>query len=457
MAVQNYYHFIDNPCYSQINFRENSAVTPILAKPINKVDTVITNTVDTFVKQPEDEEKKKSNKAAITVGSTVLVLTGLIALLNPKFSGKLVNKMKTWSSEASAKTQKSKGNIVKSKFYKASEKIWGKIADFLQFTNTINGWKDIGFKKLCTETKGVKAVMTKPHQAITRWFDALGKHTVQWKYNNANKNLKSLEDLISHYKDKLPASEQKMLETKLNEARKVCEYFSKDKTANRLVEQEKAMSNLEKDFYSKMKSYGKDLWNNNWQGKKATVKNNMSFWAEDMLMPTRNKLEQDGTHVVDKIMGDGKTKKGTYQEIIDILSPHISNEEKTILEKSLAKTNKNLRKANHSETVEYFDKKRDLVLGGAPTDIMTAIFGIGMSGLAIGTADTKEDRISRALTVGFPAIAGIGASMAFTAMLFSGIQGMIYGSLASIGLSKLGSIADKIVTPKIAPKEVKNA
>ena len=457
MAVQNYYHFIDNPCYSQINFRENSAVTPILAKPINKVDTVITNTVDTFVKQPEDEEKKKSNKAAITVGSTVLVLTGLIALLNPKFSGKLVNKMKTWSSEASAKTQKSKGNIVKSKFYKASEKIWGKIADFLQFTNTINGWKDIGFKKLCTETKGVKAVMTKPHQAITRWFDALGKHTVQWKYNNANKNLKSLEDLISHYKDKLPASEQKMLETKLNEARKVCEYFSKDKTANRLVEQEKAMSNLEKDFYSKMKSYGKDLWNNNWQGKKATVKNNMSFWAEDMLMPTRNKLEQDGTHVVDKIMGDGKTKKGTYQEIIDILSPHISNEEKTILEKSLAKTNKNLRKANHSETVEYFDKKRDLVLGGAPTDIMTAIFGIGMSGLAIGTADTKEDRISRALTVGFPAIAGIGASMAFTAMLFSGVQGMIYGSLASIGLSKVGSIADKIVTPKIAPKEVKNA
>ena len=60
------------------------------------------------------------------------------------------------------------------------------------------------------------------------------------------------------------------------------------------------------------------------------------------------------------------------------------------------------------------------------------------------------------MTVGFPAIAGIGASMAFTAMLFSGIQGMIYGSLASIGLSKVGSIADKIITPRIAPKEAKN-
>ena len=449
--------YILNPQFnSQINFREKEENAPILAKPINKVESAITNTVDTFVKQPEDEEKKKSNKAAITVGSSVLVLTGLIALLNPKFSGKLVNKMKTMSSEASAKIEKNKGNVVKSKFYKASEKVWDKVANFLQFTNTMNGWKDIGFKKLCTETKGVKTVMTKPHQAITRWFDALGKNTVQWKYSNANKNLRSLEDLISHYKDKLPASEQKMLETKLNEAKKVCEYFSKDKTATRLVEQEKVMSNLEKDFYSKMKSYGKDLWNNNWQGKKATVKNNMSFWAEDMLMPARNKLEKDGMQVVDKIMGDGKAQKGTYHEIIDILSPHISKEEMTVLEKSLAKANKNLRKANHSETVEYFDKKRDLVLGGAPTDIMTAIFGIGMSGLAIGTADTKEERVSRALTVGFPAIAGIGASMAFTAMLFSGIQGMIYGSLASIGLSKVGSIADKIITPRIAPKEAKN-
>lgn len=454
LSTNNY--MLNSQFNSQIYFRERNPNAPILTKPINKVETAITNTVDTFVKQPEDEEKKKSNKTAITVGSTVLVLTGLVALLNPKFSGKLVNKMKTMSSEASAKIEKNKGNVVKSKFYKVSEKIWGKVADFLQFTNTINGWKDIGFKKLCTETKGVKAVMTTPHQAITRWFDALGKHTVQWKYNNANKNLKSLEDLISHYKDKLPASEQKMLETKLNEARKVCEYFSKDKTANRLVEQEKAMSNLEKDFYNKMKSYGKDLWNNNWQGKKATVKNNMSFWAEDMLMPARNKLEQDGTHIIDKIMGDGKAQKGTYHEIIDILSPHISKEEMTVLEKSLAKTNKNLRKANHSETVEYFDKKRDLVLGGAPTDIMTALFGIGMSGLAIGTADTKEDRISRALTIGFPAIAGIGASMAFTAMLFSGIQGMIYGSLASIGLSKVGSMADKIITPKFAQKEVKS-
>ena len=41
-------------------------------------------------------------------------------------------------------------------------------------------------------------------------------------------------------------------------------------------------------------------------------------------------------------------------------------------------------------------------------------------------------------------------------MLFSGVQGMLYGSLASICLSKIGSIADKIITPRLGAKENKN-
>ena len=88
------------------------------------------------------------------------------------------------------------------------------------------------------------------------------------------------------------------------------------------------------------------------------------------------------------------------------------------------------------------------MLGGAPSDIISGIGMIGLSGIAVGTADTKEDRVSRALTLGFPAVAGIGASMALTAMLFSGVQSIIYGSIASAGLSQLGSIADRTLNPK---------
>ena len=62
------------------NFRGTSPAAPeIITKPIEKVETVINNTVDSFVKEPKDEEKKKSHKTAITAGSTVLVLSALIA------------------------------------------------------------------------------------------------------------------------------------------------------------------------------------------------------------------------------------------------------------------------------------------------------------------------------------------------------------------------------------------
>ena len=71
-----------------------------------------------------------------------------------------------------------------------------------------------------------------------------------------------------------------------------------------------------------------------------------------------------------------------------------------------------------------------------------------MSGVAIGTADTKEDRISRAITVAFPAIAGLGVSTALTAMLVSGAKSLGIGFASSIGLSMLGNTADKYLNPK---------
>ena len=142
-----------------------------------------------------------------------------------------------------------------------------------------------------------------------------------WKH----KKLDELNDLIKLYKDKLPVSEQKKLETKLNEIKSASEYFGKKQTASRLDNQEKVMSNLEKDFYAKTKTYFGDMWHG--KGKrKETFQKNMTFWAEDMLMPERNKLEQNGIKVVDKIMGDGKAQKGTYHEIMEILEPHISKE-----------------------------------------------------------------------------------------------------------------------------------
>ena len=477
MSMGNYYSMNNSTYFKTPSFKNTQQVEedkPVLAKPIEKVGAAVNNTVDSFVQKSENEEKKQSNRTAITVGSSVLVLSAIVAMLNPKFSGKFINKMKTWSTKAGTKVDKNKNDFIKSKFYAGVSKILKNVVDAFQFTNSLNASKDVGFKWLCTAEKfggvknntarnilqscdkGFRKVMSGVHTSITNWFDNISKHTVQGKYKQAGKKLDSLDDLIVTYKTKLSPQEQMKVDAKLQEIRAAREYFSRSQTEARLKHQEDIMSNLEHDFTAKLKNFA-----GNFQGPKAqgtfkekfrhnvnNIKDNMSYWAEDMLMPQRNKLEQDGQAVVNSLMGGPKTQKGKYDEILEILSPHINAQEKHVLENSLHKAGKKLRKANHSESVEYFDKKRDLMLGGAPTDILTGLGAVALSGIAVGTAHSKEDRISRALTVGFPAVAGIGASMALTAMLFSGVQSMMYGAISSVILSKIGSTADKYLTPK---------
>lgn len=460
-----YYNLNSNPHLSKaISFRGDEVVpaSAPLAKPIETVQKTIEGTVDTFVGNT-DEKKKKSNKKAIAVGSSVLVITGLVALLNPKYSSKFINKLKNLSESAGSRLEKSGNDYLKSKFHKSTKKTldWG--IRTLEFSNNINSAKDIGFKWLCCENKkfhniknkntrkflqkvdsGIVKIMTKVHNAITKWFDSISQATVFRKYKNASKSMDKIEEYANTYKTKLTETQKRELENKLEEIAKTREYFSKQNTSQRFVEQEKSMENLERDFMKKLRSY-KNGFSNKWVSKTDHIDSNMTFWAEKIMQPTRDKMERQGLDVVEKLIGNGKDKNGLYGDVYSILKNNLSNEEIVAFEKTLKKADKKLRKASHSECVEYFDKKRDLVLGGAPTDIVTALGGLGLSGVAIAAADTKEDKISRALTGGFPIIAGIGASMAFTAMLFSGVQGMLYGFLTSIGLSKLGSMADHYI------------
>ena len=448
-----------------LSFKGNDVikVNAPLAKPIETVQKSIEGTVEALSPIKASEKEKKSNKKAIAVGSSVLVITGLVALLNPKYSSKLVNKLKSWSQSAGNRFEQNKQNYLKSKFHQSCKKTIDWSIRTLEFSNNINSAKDVGFKWLCCDKKsfssvknkslrnllqkidnGFTKIMSKAHKAITRWFDAISKKTVYWKYNSASKKMNKFEALAQQYKNKLTPAEQKELEKKLLEIKSAREVFSQQNISNRLTEQEGMMSNLERDFIVKYHAY-RNGFKNKWISKSNHIDKNMTFWAEKILEPTRNKVEKQGLCSVEKLVGNGKEQKGLYNDVYTLLNEKLSQTEKDALNKMMNKASKKLRSANYSECVEYFDKKRDLILGGAPTDILTAVGGLALSGVAIATADSKEERLSRALTGGFPVIAGIGASMAFTAMLFSGVQGLLYGFLTSIGLSKLGSLADHYI------------
>ena len=440
------YNFNNYTTHAQVPFKgKEQGGLEIVTKPIDKVESIVSNTVDTFVPEPKDEEKKKSHKTVIRVGSTVLVLSAFVALLNPKFSSTLVNKLKTKSTKAANKAR------VDDSFWgawnKVKEKFFNGTTNVIQILNNGNSVKDELFQKLCNKT----SVTRKIHQSITKSFDKISKQTVFGKYKTATTRMNTLNEIMKHYESRLSDAEKAAFDKKLQEIEKLKEYFSLENTKGRLKNQEVLMQDLEKDVTEKIVQAKDTVWGAITRQKPENsmkMKDTCTFWAEDSLISKKNKLEEDGLNVINTLMGDGKTKNGVYQDMVVLLSKHLNKEEKQALEESIKQTDKILRKANTTECVEYFDKKRDLMLGSAPTDVLTALASLTASGIAIGVADTKEDRLSRLISGALPVFAGLGVSTALTAMLFSGGKGMALGSGSGMALSALGSGISHKIFPK---------
>ena len=424
---------------------EDKAGLNVITKPIDKVENIVNNTVDTFVPEPKSEEKKNSHKTAIRVGSTVLVLSAIVALFNPKFSASLVNKLKTSTTKARNKAKVD--NSIWGKFNKLKEKTLKCVTNTIQVLNNGNSVKDELFQKACNKTAPTRKI----HKSITKFFDKISRQTVYSKHNKVKKQMDILDKIMNQYKDRLSEADKKIFEEKLRKIDELQEYFSKTNTGTRLNAQEQLMQNLENDVSKKInmakntiigKIKGKDVPDG------MKFKDTYSFWAEDALMQTRNKLEEDGNIVINSLVGDGKTQKGAYGEIIELLSPKLNKNELNAFEDNIKQTEKLLRKAHKTECIEYFDKKRDLMLGSAPTDVVTALVSLIASGIAIGSADSKQDRISRTISGALPVVAGLGVSTVLTALLFSGGKGMALGAISSAVLSTIGSMTSHKLFPK---------
>lgn len=427
----------------------------ILNKPIENVQTVIETGVDTFISPPnESEKKKKIKKRAIAATSSVLVLGTLTMLLNPRSSAKFGNYIKNLREKIGTKIKHQGEDTFKNKILKFWNKTLSGVEKSGNVYFNINSGKDWAWDALCTNNnkkypefltknktvhKVVKTlddfwvkIFKKPTEAITKWFDNISKNTVKSKYKNALKELNSLEISLKSHMDKLPADKQALVQKKLKEIAKIKEAFNEENVAIRLKKQENMMSGLKDDFAKRIYNE-KDGW----------FKNKTSFWARDILEPQKTQVEKEGSKLVEKLFGNGNTK-GLYDETADILRSSLDKNQLESLEKDIKLASKKIRKANFSECVEYFDKKRDLVLGGAPTDIITQIFGLGLCGWSVTKAE-KEDRWSKLLTTGIPVITGLGSSLYFSAKLYAGAKSILYGAIVS-GLTTIGcNILDKHV------------
>ena len=113
-------------------------------------------------------------------------------------------------------------------------------------------------------------------------------------------------------------------------------------------------------------------------------------------------------------------------------------------------------KALKTETVDFFDKVRDLVLGSAPTDVLSLLASGGMIAYGLGDAHDKDERISVMLTAGIPILGSIGTTIICTTKLISGGISLALGAITGIGFAKVGNALDNKRTLALAQKNPTN-
>ena len=421
----------------------------------------ISSTIDNITNKIDEEKEKKHNKHALTIGIVVAVAVAGVGLLNPRYSKKLAEILQKGQASLAEKINKTKNSAFVNKIYKISSSVINGTSNFVNFINNVNPIKDIWFKNVCTKPeefdriknlhvrkffrnisqKRVK-LTSKIHGGITSLYENIGRFTVKLNYKKSSKILDKLENIIKQNLNKLSGEERALAESKLAEISKIREFFAENNVVARLDKHEECMQNLERDFMKKVRKFGAG-YTNSWTNRGRHTIKNLYYWPEEILRPSKTEIEKEGKAVVEKLLNEGSSQKGLYNEVAEILSPHLDAADKKVLEKAVKKSGKFLRNSNTKECSEYFDKIRDLKLGSAPTDIVTAATLLGVSGVAIASADDRKRRVSRLVTGVIPTISGVGVSLGMAAGLVSGGKSLIYGLLATFILNRLGIVVDK--------------
>ena len=454
-AINSYNYNLSNPNfgYSLIQMRRNMHQEK-LGNAADTVENTVNNVIDTI----GDQNTSKSTRIAIYSGISGALLIGGIALLNPRYSGKFASKLKNMQVLMQQKAKNAQNNLLKSKFYNFLAGLYSKTTNAIGFINNVNSVKDIAYKKISTVENAILEsdkwyqrvgktlrnahvkVMKKPHEWISGLGDELAKITVNRNYRRATKSLEELEGLINRYATNLPkeeAQELKNLLTKLNKLKG--DVLTENKVAERLKKQENILSDLEDKTWVHFKEYMQGFRNKEKNTGEHIVEN-LNFWAERFTAENAKVVQSGGTARVESF-------SEVYKKALEIVekSKSLNDAEKSAFKKQVTEFESILKKANNSECVEYFGKKRDLTLGSAPTDIVSALVLGGAAGAAIINADDKEERISKTVTKAVPTFLGVISNICMTAMMISGSTGLLAATGISLLTSKLGSIFDEKV------------
>lgn len=172
-----------------------------------------------------------------------------------------------------------------------------------------------------------------------------------------------------------------------------------------------------------------------------TLKNRPIEKGMDEITRQQLKLREKNIDLITELL-EGE-HKGELQEMLAIyrkIAPYELAQSKA--ENSLRKAVSSFDKSLKTETIDFFDKVRDLQLGSAPTDILSIIASGGMIGYGLCEASDLDERTSVMLTAGIPILGTIGTTIVCTTKLITGVVSLAIGSAVGAVLKVVGEKLD---------------
>ena len=406
----------------------------------------------------ENNEKKHGKKGkalAISVIGTSLAISAFFLLFGKKFiPQKILSLLEKFSNKIKEKLPQ-KGEIIheNGKLHNWVEKI-NKTSEKMKGLCNFSTFKDLVMLRMMYAFKATR----KLHSNITSKFEKLAKSTVNRKYNRSEKSLSNLSDLINSVTKNssgMNMSEQITIKgvTKTRQEwltsadnlldklkQRYTDGFGTYARDTRFGEIDKVCENLDKKVVETMLG-GKSM--KDVSIKDLQFKNLTSFIAEDVLKTDKQRLNN-------LISSKYTTFINAYLKILEQIYRSVLPEKSgRKVAKQINSFAKKLNIANKKETVEYFDKMRDLKLGSGVTDVVSVLGSVAGVGIGLSAADDKESRISAGLKYGIPIISTVAVSVISTVALISGLQAMLFGLGTGLIVNRVGTHIDKMRKEKL--------
>ena len=173
------------------------------------------------------------------------------------------------------------------------------------------------------------------------------------------------------------------------------------------------------------------------------LKNHKIKVIDENLAKTQEDCKNTYIDIIENFVNENA--RGELQDMLSIyykIAPFELEKRGALL--AIKKAVKSFDKSVELESVEFFDKVRDLRLGSAPTDVLTIVLSFITLSLGLGYAKDNDKRISIMNRSGIPIVGGIMTAIYTATKLVSGGKSLALGFLSGIVLNQLGKITDNL-------------